>query len=109
VQHTFIGVSEKGLKQFISFWNSNFPLDFWWRQKHNIPFNSPSHCTSSFIDQVFEYYEEESYNKITLKSIEKKKEVYQPGRMNWLKPKIFTESEIQNMFDNLNLDEIDKT
>jgi hypothetical protein len=104
--HTFLGISEKSLKQFISYWNSSFLVDFWFRQKHNIAFNSESHRQSCFIDQLFEYYEEKSLNDITLKFNEKKKEKYEPGKMNWLKPKVYTEKEIQTMFDNIDLDKV---
>lgn len=100
----YTGISEKNLKQFVNFWNSKFPLDFWWRQKHNIPFNSSSHCQSTFIDQYIEYLEDKYYNNISIEN--NKKDIYQPGKGNFLKKKIYTNQEIDQMFNSINLDEV---
>jgi hypothetical protein len=103
--HTFIGISSFNVKNFVNYWSNSYPTDLWWRQKHNIAFNSLAHQQSCFIDQLFEYYEEETFREIAKKSDEKK-EVYQPGRMNWLKPKVYSQEEIENMFDNIDLDKL---
>ena len=34
-----------------------------------------------------------------------KKEKYQPGNLNWMKPKVYSDEEIKDIFDNLNLDD----
>ena len=45
------------IKNFIFDWHE-FPLDYWWRKKYNIPFGSQQHRSMSFIDMYVEYQEE---------------------------------------------------
>lgn len=101
----YIGISEKYLKQFVNFWNLKFPVDTWWRQKHNISFNSSLHCQSNFIDQFLEFIEEQSFKKVALNSIDKK-EKYEPGKGNWLKKKVYSQKEIEDMFEKIDLDKV---
>lgn len=59
-------------------WNNRFPLDRWWRMKHNIPFMSPEHRESSFIHQLIEFEED----KLFLKEFQtelKPEDKYVPG------------------------------
>jgi hypothetical protein len=46
------------IRRFMIRWNNKFPVDRWWRQKHNIPFLSERHREQSFLSQVMEYEEE---------------------------------------------------
>jgi hypothetical protein len=39
-------------------WNLRFPIDRWWRNKHNIPYGSPAHRESNPLDQLFEFRED---------------------------------------------------
>lgn len=48
----------KSLRHEIIEWNSKFPIDRWWRERHNIPFMSSAHKEASFIDMLFEFEEE---------------------------------------------------
>lgn len=98
-----IGITSD-IKEFVNWWNITFPVDYYWRSKHNIPFNSLAHQESCFIDQYIEYSEDLIYQKI--KSSEKE-EKYQPGHMNWLKPKVYTKEEVDEIFDNLDLEDYD--
>lgn len=43
-------------------WNAKYPLDFWFRKKYNIRYNSQKHREANFIDVYFEYQEEKSIN-----------------------------------------------
>ena len=45
------------VRNFIFGWHE-FPLDYWWRKKYNIPFGSQQHRSMSFIDMYVEYQEE---------------------------------------------------
>ena len=45
-------------------WNNQFPVDYWWRKKHNIAFMSEQHCSSDFWSQLFEYYEDILINEL---------------------------------------------
>jgi hypothetical protein len=49
-------------------WNRKFPLDLWWRRKHNIAFGSSSHNEVNLFDMRFEYEEDRlsRINKIAL-------------------------------------------
>jgi len=51
------------IEQQIVEWNEQFPVDRWWREKHNIAFMSPAHRDCSFLDQLFEYEEERLIQK----------------------------------------------
>jgi hypothetical protein len=48
---------ESEIKKFIFRWHE-FPLDYWWRKKYNIPFGSQQHREMNFIDMCIEYQEE---------------------------------------------------
>lgn len=52
------------LKNFMNWWNINFPIDRWWRNKHKVSFNSSVHREVSFLDQYLEYIEDKMYEKI---------------------------------------------
>jgi len=47
------------IEQEVIVWNNRFPIDRWWREKHKVPFMSKIHRESSFIDQLFEWTEEQ--------------------------------------------------
>ena len=51
-------------KEFISVWNTKFPIDYWWRKKHNIPFGSKKHNEMSLIDMRLEYEEDGLYEEM---------------------------------------------
>ena len=57
-------------------WNLRFPVDRWWRMRHNVPFMSPVHRETSFIHQMFEFEEEKLY---TFEKKEKDFDKYIPG------------------------------
>lgn len=88
------------LVQNVINWDNRFPLDRWWRMKHNIPFMSPAHRESSFLFQLFEFEED----KLFLKTVEKEeKDDYIPGIGEFLKSEPSMES-----FDNEAQREIEK-
>ena len=49
------------LVQNVINWNNRFPLDRWWRIKHNVAFMSPVHRESSFIHQLMEFEEDKLF------------------------------------------------
>ena len=53
------------IEQEVIVWNNRFPIDRWWREKHKVPFMSKIHRESSFIDQLFEWTEEQMMNDQT--------------------------------------------
>ena len=52
------------LEQAVVSWNNRFPLDRWWRNKHEVAFMSPVHRESSFLYQLFEFEEEKLFSKV---------------------------------------------
>ncbi len=68
---------------FIEQWNARYPIDFWWRRKHKVAFNSNKHRQHSMLDMRIEFeedrlYEEQVENKVT--SMSNKERKYIPGR-----------------------------
>lgn len=51
------------IEQRVIEWQKKFPCDRWWREKHNIAFMSQSHREVSFLDQLFEFYEDTLVNE----------------------------------------------
>lgn len=97
------------LDNFIYFWHQ-FPIDYWWRKKYNIPFNSPQHRQMSLIDIYFEYREEmliEEYRRKT----EEEQEAAENEilKINNSKEVVkMTNKEIEEDYDNLDLSQFDK-
>lgn len=52
------------IKEFVLKWEQSHPIDLWWRKKHNVAFMSKPHKSISFLDQMFEYYEDQYYNEV---------------------------------------------
>lgn len=68
------------LEQAIVSWNNRFPLDRWWRNKHEVAFMSPVHRESSFLYQLFEFEEDKLFSKaVTEVATTKDSEAYVPG------------------------------
>lgn len=98
------------VKNFVLEWNLRSPKDHWWREKHNIPFNSSDHRASSFIDQLIEYEEDKIFRDIIKEEVDKLKDDYEPiqryipGQGNFLNKRIITQQETEQSFNDLNLD-----
>lgn len=88
------------IKEFVVNWNLNYPIDRWWRQKHNIAFGSKEHKASSLIYQRIEFEEDVLFKKATnAKKKDIPTEVYEVG--DWLKIQVLNEEEIDRAFDDL--------
>ena len=70
------------LKKFVYRWNVDYPIDRWWRMKHNIRFGSPEHRVSSLVDQLVEWEEDQIYSGAFQES---QKEKYIQDSGNYLK------------------------
>jgi hypothetical protein len=57
-------VESEDFEKFIIYWNNLFPIDYWYRSKYNIKFNSPEHRELSFIDMLFEFREKKIFDNI---------------------------------------------
>jgi len=56
--------NQKSVKDFVLEWNETFPIDRWWREKHEIPFNSAQHREVSFLDMRIEWEEDRLYQRL---------------------------------------------
>lgn len=88
------------IKEIVAEWNINFPIDRWWRQKHKVAFNSPSHREISFLDQLFERMEDDLINSFLKYDKSEDEEEYIPDKNNFLKSQ---KSETE-LFEDLDLD-----
>lgn len=97
------------VKHFIFNWHE-FPFDYWWRKRYNIPFGSQAHREMNFIDMYIEYQEDlllkevkDDYNneqeeiEDTMLGIHKDKEVVK-----------LSKEEIDDDYENLDLSKFDK-
>lgn len=67
------------LIQGVVSWNNRFPLDRWWRIKHNVSFMSLAHRESSFLYQLMEFEEDKLYLKEFQTERGKDEDKYIPG------------------------------
>ena len=74
-------MNSKDIAEFAANWNINYPIDRWWRQKHNIAFGSEEHLKSSPIFMRIEF-EEDFLLKKELNKSKGTTETYKSG--DWL-------------------------
>ena len=91
------------IKRFIFNWHE-FPFDYWWRKRYNIPFGSPTHREMNFIDMYIEYQEELLLNEI---AVEEDNEDVVLGNNDNEVVKL-SKQEIDEDYDNLDLSKFDK-
>lgn len=77
------------IHDFVRQWNYRFPVDYWWRKKHKVAFNSQKHRNSNFWDMMYEYYEDQMYRSFAIKN------TYQPNEGDWLNIKEEEEKSIE--------------
>lgn len=94
---------------FIFDWH-DFPFDYWWRKKYNVPFGSKKHKEMNFIDMCIEYQEEFLLNKSQYENDMDDSDlddaISLPSNNDVIKP---TAKEIDDDYDNLDLSEFNKT
>lgn len=61
------------IREFLIYWNNTFVLDYWYRKKYNIPFNSKKHRNIEPISIFLEWEEEQLETVIANRDIERKK------------------------------------
>lgn len=59
------------IRNYVLEWNRKFPVDLWWRRKHNVAFMSEVHKSTNFLDQLFEYEEERIQNELIQEELRK--------------------------------------
>lgn len=102
------------IREFIIKWDNQYPIDYWFRKKYKIAFNSEAHRNMSFIDMRIEY-EEEKLMEQSFKIEERKKEELQDYKLTgkFLKKRnlnpSYSKSELDEAFDNIDIDSINRT
>ena len=56
------------IKLFIQIWDMEFPIDYWWRKKYNVPFGSPTHKAMTFIEMKIDHEEDKIAKRAYWKS-----------------------------------------
>ena len=102
----------KRLNSFIIEW-SRFSIDLWWRKRYNVPFGSPAHRAMNFIDMAIEYQEALLWNKAVHRpedDTEDEEERFIDAQIADEEKKTvnLTQEEIDEDYENLNLDEFDE-
>lgn len=94
----------KTIRNFVEWWNSNFPLDVWYRDRFRLRFNSPEHRQTSLLDMRFDFEEAllEVDSRKHRKDKIKKDQLYKmTGK--WLGEREVSSSKIDEAFDNLDI------
>jgi hypothetical protein len=95
------------LKEFIIKWDNSHSKDFWWRQKHNIAFNSSGHREANQVDITFEYLEDLLSKKVVESvelSEEKKKRLKETGM--WIKEQEIDKEKLKEEFDDIDISKL---
>lgn len=98
------------IRNFLIEWNYKFPLDKWWRDKHNVVFLSEEHKKTTQLQITLEYLEEKLFEEFIE---EGKKRVQIEKDYNsgiWLRDRedILSSSEQQELFDDINIEVFNK-
>lgn len=98
--------------QFLPIKNSivqKYFWDYWWRKKYNVPFGSLQHRKMFLQDMLLEYLEEIEILKIELS--EKQKQLKEENNLLGFsndKTEKMTKKEVDELFDNLDLEQFDE-
>lgn len=95
--------NEDDIRHFIFDWH-RFIIDYWWRQRYNVPFGSPQHRSMNFIDMAIEYEE----NKIIreYRNKDEREDDENLGIVDTNEIKVSNE-QIDEDYDNLDLSQFD--
>ena len=97
--------TSEDIKTFIYRWNTNYPIDRWWREKHGVAFNSPAHRVVSFLDMYIEWLEDKIYADAFKGAT--KNEQYKPGEwLEEMQEKVDADLEIKE-FESMDLSQFD--
>lgn len=96
------------IAKFIEQWASQYPYDFLWRKKYNVPFGSDQHKNTTHIQMLIDLYEDRFYkNLIKMQDShyfdESKLEEVRTGTSGKSVVVSMSQSEIDEEFDKLDL------
>jgi len=91
------------IREAVVKWNNAWRYDHWWRQKHNVAYNSRLHREMNQIDICFEYFE----NHMSSEAIDQyqqdksKEEKFKEGK--WIEENKGTEKASKEDFDKIDI------
>lgn len=94
------------IREFIISWNDQFPLDFWYRSRYNIKFNSEEHRKTNLIDVLIEFEEMLIAKEYTIKRMRLESDIdFREKTGKWLSTRTRqpSQSEIESAFENMDL------
>ena len=98
------------IRQFITYWDSNYPVDLWYRKRFGIRFGSNEHKELRLIDIRFELEEQrliEHQEKVDLFKVQQLKKYKDTGV--WIEECTQEQEEdLLDIFDNLDIDSLNK-
>ena len=90
------------IEQQVIDWQTKFPCDRWWREKHNVAFMSEAHKEVSFLDQLFEFYEDRLIREFqTTEAYKPNEGDYLSGKLNDQERVLSAKEEFEREFDSL--------
>ena len=94
---------KKEIRGFVLHWH-DFPIDYWWRKRYNVPFGSEAHRSMNFIDMAIEFEECEIINSHLIKINKEKieREYDEQGGV------YVSDDELEQDYESLNLEQFDK-
>lgn len=92
---------KKDINLDINFWHQ-FPFEWWWRKKYNIPFGSAQHRAMCLIDIYWEYLEELRVTKLSTQQNEEMEFGYGDDVVK------MSQTDIDNDYEDLDLSQFDK-
>ena len=96
------------MRDFIIRWNNDNPLDKKFREKYNIPFNSPQHRSINQLDVLAEFVEDQIYREFQQRAeIEVEREKRHTNG-EWLQEQQISAEESQDLFDKINISKINE-
>ncbi len=79
------------LKEFVVFWNNEFPLDRWWRLKYKVSFGSEAHLQMNQAAIFLEYLEELTFVEHANSSTDKEKKKKSLEEGEWISENVSDE------------------
>lgn len=98
--------NDNPFRNFVIWWNYQYPVDYWWRKKYNIPIGSKKHLDQCIIDMKMEWEEDMLYKE--LKKINEKND--DDIENSWLKntPDVkLSQKQVDDLFDTIDLNDLE--
>ena len=97
------------IRDFMLWWNNKFPIDYWYRKKYNIAFNSKQHRQISLFDILCEW--EEQNIAVILQNdrvLQEKRKLYNQTGV-WIddNEEEMSEQELDQFFESTSFEQLD--